>query len=94
MQFADVVFAVIAKLLDQDNPFVCKEEIEDIYCYKMQVLSLVKCRHWARTIGEQVRHRRTDQEATRAPAALEKEQEQVITEDERRRCVAIKAVIL
>ena len=94
MQFADVVFAVIAKLRDQDNPFVCEEEIEDIYFYKMQALALVKRWHWARTTGEQVRRRRTEQEATRAPAALKKEQEQVTVEDEQRRCGAIKAAIL
>ena len=72
MQFADVVFAVIVSLRDEENPFVCEVEIEDIYCYKMQALALVKRRHWDRTFGEQVRRCRTEQEVTRAAAALEK----------------------
>ena len=94
MQLADVVFAVIAKLLNQDNLFVCEEEIEDIDCYKMQNLTLVKRWHWDRTIGEQVRRRQAKQEVTCAAAVLEKEQEQVIAEGKQRRRAPIKATIL
>ena len=59
----DVVVAVLAKLRDQDNPFICEEEIEDLYCSKIQALILIKRRYWARTIGEEIRRRRTRREA-------------------------------
>ena len=43
----DVVVAVLAKLREDENPFVCKEEIEDLYCYKIWALILIKRRYWA-----------------------------------------------
>ena len=59
MQFMDVAVAVLAKLREQENPFVCEEEIEDLYCYKTQALVLIKRRYWARVIGEKIHRRRT-----------------------------------
>ena len=94
MLFMDVVCAVIAKLHEDENPFICEEEIEDIYCFRLQALTLVKRWHWAWTIGEEVRRRRTNQEATRAAAALEKEKKRTIAEDgERRRSAATAAIL-
>ena len=49
MKFMDVVVAVLAKLRDQENPFVCEEEIEDLYCVRMVVLDKIKRRHEERT---------------------------------------------
>ena len=49
MKFMDVVVAVLAKLRDQENPFVCEEEIEDLYCMRMWVLDEIKRRHKERT---------------------------------------------
>ena len=72
MQFMDVVVAVLAKLREDRSPFICEEEIEDLYCYKIQALILIKRRHWARTIGEEIRHRRTRRAAEEAVAAVEK----------------------
>ena len=45
----DVVVAVLAKLRDQENPFVCEEEIEDLYCMRMWVLDDIKRCHKERT---------------------------------------------
>ena len=72
MQFMDVVVAVLAKLREDRNPFICEEEIEDLYCYKIQALILIKRRYWARTIGEEIRHRRTRRAAEEAVTAVEK----------------------
>ena len=33
----DVVFAVLAKLRKEKNPFICKEKIKDPYCMRMVV---------------------------------------------------------
>ena len=66
MLFMDVVYAVLAKLREDENSFICEEEIEDVYCCKIQALTPVKRRHWARTIGEEVRRRRTEEEAAHA----------------------------
>ena len=49
MKFMDVVVAVLAKLRDQENPFVCEEEIEDLYCMRMWVLDEIKRRHKQQT---------------------------------------------
>ena len=32
MQFIDFVFAVLTKLREDKNPFICEKEIEDLYC--------------------------------------------------------------
>ena len=44
-----VVVAVLAKLRKEKNPFICKEEIEDLYCMRMVVHNDLKCRHQERT---------------------------------------------
>ena len=49
MKFIDVVVAVLAKLSDQENPFVCEEEIEDLYCMRTVVLDEIKHHHEERT---------------------------------------------
>ena len=49
MKFMDVVVAVLAKLRDQENTFVCEEEIEDLYCMRMWVLDEIKRRHKEQT---------------------------------------------
>ena len=46
MQFADVVFAVMAKLRDQDNPFICEEEIADVKLI-LELRSCVRRSHCA-----------------------------------------------
>ena len=40
MKFMDVVVvvvAVLAKIHEDESPFVCGEEIEDLYCMRMMV---------------------------------------------------------
>ena len=94
MLFMDVAYTVLVKLREDENSFICEEEIEDMYCYKMQALTLVKCRHWTRTIDEEARRRRTSQEAARAAAALKKEKERAIAkEGERCRSATIAAIL-
>ena len=60
----------------------------------MLALVLIKRRHCARTIGKEVRRRRTKQEAPRAAVELEKDKEQAIAGDEERRCSVTKVAIL
>ena len=38
----DVVVAVLAKLFEDENPFVCEEEIEDLDCMRMVVLGEIR----------------------------------------------------
>ena len=61
----DVVVVVLAKLQKEGSPFICEEEIEDLYSYKMQALVLIKHPHWAWMADEEVRRRQTKQDAER-----------------------------
>ena len=91
MLFMDAICAVLAKLRKDESPCICEEEIEDVYCYKMQVLTLVKRWHWAWSIGEEV-----PPNQSRSPAHLSsaREKERAITENgERRRSATIAAIL-
>ena len=58
MQFMDVVIAVLEDLQRQENPCVCKEEIEDLYCMKCRANNLIRQRYWAKAIHKKVRRPR------------------------------------
>lgn len=79
----DAVVAVLAKLQEQENPFVCEEEIEDLYCMKMQVGDELKRCH-----EERMKSSAATTEDKHIATELEIEKAQAAVAEDKHRCAA------